>query len=159
MTSTRYGLFKPFPGYHCPMIYITESIQIDDQEIVLNYIRSSGPGGQNVNKTATSVQLRFNILESQSLPGDVKNRLQKLGGRRVTDEGVLVIEASRYRTQELNRQDALERLTRLVRKAAEKPKSRVATRPSAEEKRKRLNTKKARGEIKRLRRKVDPDHE
>jgi len=141
------------------MIYVTESIQIDEQEIMLNYIRSSGPGGQNVNKTSTSVQLRFNISESKSLPDDVKNRLQKLGGKRVTDEGDLVIEASRYRTQEMNRQDAIERLTRLVKKASEKPKTRFATRPSAKEKQKRLRNKKVRGEIKRLRKKVDPGNE
>lgn len=159
MITSPAGLILPFPGYHCVMIYVTESIQIDEQEIILNFIRSSGPGGQNVNKTATAVQLRFDILNSPSLPDDTKKRLLKLGGRRVTEAGVLVIEASRYRTQEKNRKDAIERFVRIVKKAAQIPARRVATRPSSAEKSKRLADKKSRSRIKQFRKKTDLDRE
>jgi len=132
------------------MLEITPTIQIDERELQFEYIRASGPGGQNVNKVATAVQLRFDIRAS-SLPDDVKGRLTPLAGKRITNEGILVIEAKRFRTQEQNRFDALERLTDLVKKASVRPKPRRKTKPTARSKEKRLKSKKARGEIKRLR--------
>ena len=137
------------------MIEVTPSVKIDESEIQLDFVRSSGPGGQNVNKVATSVQLRFDVRHTLSLEADVKERLARLGGSRVTDEGVLIIEAKRYRTQEQNRFDALQRLIALVQKALEKPKMRRATRPSLTAKAARVGSKKKRGEIKRTRR-YDP---
>ena len=137
------------------MIEVTPSVKIDESEIQLDFVRSSGPGGQNVNKVATSVQLRFDVRHTRSLEADVKERLARLGGSRVTDEGVLIIEAKRYRTQEQNRFDALQRLIALVQKALEKPKVRRATRPSLTAKAARVGSKKKRGEIKRTRR-YDP---
>lgn len=124
------------------MIYITEDIQIPDSEIVFEFIRSSGPGGQNVNKVATAAQLRFNVLQSPSLEQDVKERLLKLAKNRINNEGELVITAKRYRTQEKNRKDAVERLKKLITSAAQKPMLRKRrTRLSAAEKRKRLEEK------------------
>jgi ribosome-associated protein len=123
-----------------------------EKEIILEYIRSSGPGGQNVNKVATAVQLRFDALNSPSLSADVKTRLVKLAGKRMTDAGVLVIEAGRFRTQEQNREDAIRRLEELVRKAGEKPKQRRKTKPTKASKEDRLKEKKKRGETKKNRR-------
>ena len=113
------------------MIQVTPAIAIDEGEIQEEFIRASGPGGQNVNKVATAVQLRFDVAHSPSLPDDVRQRLVRLAGRRMTEEGVLIIEARRFRTQARNRQDAVDRLVALIRKAAEKPISRRKTSPTA----------------------------
>jgi ribosome-associated protein len=123
-----------------------------ERELQFDYIRASGPGGQNVNKVATAVQLRFDVVNSPSLPTDVKARLLKLAGKRMTDAGVLIIEASKFRTQEKNREDAIERLNELVRKASQKPRLRHKTKPTRAAKEERLKSKKIRSEIKRTRR-------
>ena len=133
------------------MIPITPDISIDDSAIEERFIRASGPGGQNVNKVATAVQLRFDVANAATLPGDVRARLVRLAGRRMTTEGVIVIEARRYRTRERNRADALARLTALIRRAAEPPKPRRRTRPPRASKARRLETKRRRGTTKRTR--------
>jgi ribosome-associated protein len=134
------------------MLKITETIQISERELQFDYIRASGPGGQNVNKVATAVQLRFDISNSPSLASDLKGRLLRLAGNRVNADGVLLIEAKRFRTQEQNRKDAIQRLTELVRKSFEKPKARTKTKPTKASKEKRLKAKKKRGETKKIRR-------
>ncbi len=136
------------------MIRVTNSIALDEREIDEQFIRSSGPGGQNVNKVATAVQLRFDVARSTNLPDAVRERLKRLAGRRLTGDGVLIIEARRYRTRERNRRDALDRLIALVRKAAVAPTPRKTTRPTAASKRRRLEGKQRRGALKRGRRGV-----
>ena len=133
------------------MIRITRTIEIDPDEIREKFIRASGPGGQNVNKVATAVQLRFDVKKSPALPEDVRLRLLKLGGKRITQRGVLIIDARRYRTRERNRQDALDRLSDLIRRAANKPKTRRKTKPTLASKQRRLDAKKRRGRVKSLR--------
>ena len=140
-------------------ISVTPLIAIDEDEITLDFIRASGPGGQNVNKVATAVQLRFDVKHSPNLPDDVRARLVSLGGRRITDDGILVIEAKRFRTQDRNRQDALDRLMALVRKAAERPKPRIKTKPSTASKKRKLEAKRHRSRIKQMRRPVGRDND
>lgn len=133
------------------MIPITADIAISENEINETFIRSSGPGGQNINKVATAVQLRFNISQSPSLPENVKRQLLKLAGKRVNAEGILIIDARRYRTQSKNRIDARERLISLIRKATVSPKPRVKTRPSRASRERRLKEKSQRSQLKKLR--------
>ena len=141
------------------MIQITHSIAIDEREIKEEFVRSSGPGGQNVNKVATAVKLRFDVVKSPTLPEDVRGRLLRLGGKKITEKGVLVIDARRFRTQDRNRQDALKRLVALIEKASRKPKPRKKTRPTAASKRRRLEGKHQRSEIKLMRKNVPRSRE
>jgi ribosome-associated protein len=133
------------------MIRVNAEIEIDDREIQEDFVRASGPGGQNVNKVSSAVQLRFDAAHCPTLPEDVRLRLRKLAGRRMTDDGILIIEASRFRTQGRNRADAMVRLIELIGAAAEKPKPRLKTRPTLASKKRRLEGKQQRGEVKRLR--------
>jgi ribosome-associated protein len=134
-----------------PMIRINHTISIDERELEETFIRASGPGGQNVNKLSTAVQLRFDVRRSPSLPDDMRARLERLAGKRVTREGVLVITAQRHRTQERNRQDALDRLIELIQRAAVAPVPRRPTKPTKGSRERRLQSKKQHSNIKGLR--------
>jgi len=130
------------------MIQITPAIEINQREIQLEFIRASGPGGQKVNKVATAVQLRFDAANSPSLPDEVRRRLIRLAGKRMTEDGVLVIHARRFRSQDRNRRDAIDRLIALIRKASVQPKSRLKTKPSKASKERRLEAKRRRSRTK-----------
>ena len=138
------------------MIRITDTIAIDEDEIEESFIRASGPGGQNVNKVSTAVRLRFDAAGSSAIPPDVFRRLTDLAGKRMTRDGVLIIHARRFRTQEQNRQDAMDRLIGLIRRAAVEPKPRRRTRPTRAARQRRLDEKRRRGQAKQMRRPVSP---
>ena len=137
------------------MIRVTDSLSLNEHEVEYSFFPASGPGGQNVNKVATAVQLRFDAAASPSLSDDVRVRLRSVAGRRMTNDGVVVIKAQRFRTQERNRADALDRLVKLIRRAAEPPRARRPTRPTAASRERRLGKKTRRGQVKRLRGPVD----
>lgn len=132
------------------MIEITPSFSVDESELQFAFVRASGPGGQNVNKVATAVQLRFDVGHS-SLPDEVKERLKHIAGNKITSDGELLIEAKKFRTQEQNREDAVRRFIDLLQRAFQKPKRRRKTKPTAQSKERRLKEKKVRGEIKKIR--------
>ncbi len=138
------------------MIHITRTITIDESEIQEYFVRASGPGGQNVNKVATTVQLRFDVANSRSLPEEVRKRLISLAGNRVTEDGILIIDARRFRTQGRNREDATDRLVELIRNAAQRPKIRRRTRPTLASKIRRLESKRRSADSKRVRGPVHP---
>ena len=141
------------------MIHITRTITIDESEIQEYFVRASGPGGQNVNKVATTVQLRFDVANSRSLPEEVRKRLISLAGNRITEDGILIIDARRFRTQGRNREDATDRLVELIRNAAQRPKIRRKTRPTLASKMRRLESKRRGAETKRVRGPVQPSNE
>ena len=141
------------------MIQITSTIAINENELQMEFVRSSGPGGQKVNKTSSAVQLRFDAINSPSLPDNVRSRLFHLAGRRITEDGILIINARRFRTQVHNRQDALDRLVALIQRAAQKPKPRIKTRLSTASKKRRMELKRRRSEIKHTRKFVQSNND
>jgi ribosome-associated protein len=141
------------------MISVNRWIQIPEREVQLRFIRAAGPGGQNVNKVASAVELRFDVRHSMALPEEVRQRLMRQSGKKLNSAGVLIIQARRYRSQDRNRQDALERLVRLVRQAAVKPRARRPTRPSRASRESRLEVKRHRSRAKQRRSRVEPGAE
>lgn len=141
------------------MIQISPDIEINENDITYEFVRSSGPGGQHVNKVATAVQLRFDAKHADTIPLAVYIRLKKLAGKRMTEEGVLIIQAQRFRSQERNRQDALERLVKLVRKAAQRPKPRKKTKPTKASIERTMAAKRHRGRLKQTRQRVTKTEE
>ena len=139
------------------MIFVTDAIGLDEAEIDIKAARASGPGGQHVNKTSSAIELRFDVANSPSLAGDVKARLTKIAGSRMTLEGELLIFAQSHRSQEMNRQDAIGRLVALIQKAAEAPKPRKRTRPTKASKERRLAAKTRRSGVKAMRGRPEPD--
>ena len=141
------------------MIKINSTLSVDENEIIFDFVRASGPGGQNVNKRSTAVQLRFDIVNSPSLPDIVKNKLINISGSKVSDKGILIIHAHRYRTQGKNRSDSLNRFVNLLQKASQKTKYRKKTKPPLSINEKRLKIKRRRSIIKKQRRPIDPNSE
>ena len=141
------------------MIKINSTLSVDENEIIFDFVRASGPGGQNVNKRSTAVQLRFDIVNSPSLPDTVKNKLINISGSKVSDKGILIIHAHRYRTQGKNRSDSLNRFVNLLQKASQKTKYRKNTKPPLSINEKRLKIKRRRSIIKKQRRPIDPNSE
>ena len=136
------------------MIYVTDAIQLDESEIQYRFVRSPGPGGQHVNKAATAVQLRFDLSHSTSLPEDIRFRLKKIARNRINSKGVLIIQANRFRSQDLNRKDALERLIQFIVAAGRRIKHRRRTKPTLLSRKKRLDAKKRQSKLKQSRRSV-----
>lgn len=141
------------------MIRVSSKIMLDDNELHFEFVRASGPGGQKVNKVATAAQLRLDVIRSPSLPPEIRERLLHIAGKKVTESGVLIIQAQRFRTQERNRQDAIDRLVALIRKAAEIPRPRRKTMPSPASRIRRIEAKQQRGQRKRMRRPIEPSEE
>ncbi len=141
------------------MIEVTDRIQISEDELAFEFVRASGPGGQNVNKVSSAVRLRFDAQNSPSLPFDVRQRLIRLAGKRISTEGILMIHAQKFRTQEANRREAVERLVEMIQKASERPEIRRPTRPTAGSKLRRLDAKRRRGQTKAGRKAPEPGME
>jgi ribosome-associated protein len=145
------GVPDPRDAVDRRMIPVTPFLTLDPSELSFSFVRASGPGGQNVNKVATAVELRFDARRSRSLPDEVSIRLQALAGQKLTKDGVIVIQADRFRSQDQNRADAIDRLVALIQKAAVRPRKRIATKPTKGSQERRLGTKSRRGDVKKMR--------